>query len=985
MASLSGRQRRWHLVVAALALAALTCPSAALAATVVVDGGADPDSRLELRLVVLPDGSEAELYVLEGDPIVVVIDDQQRLEARVIEFDPQAREVRIVGPGTISDGDERFEGRDLIVDLRDERFSGRDVLIVTGEIDVWGDLATRVPGQIDVVSGTFSPCSRCDQEPWDYGFVAARLQLFPGDRLVAHEVTILVRGEPIGSVPLLVLPLTELERQPRLTIASGSATRRAEVALRWPYVGADGGLGSLTVRYLAQVDPARGGALDGRLLGGAVDESHLAWEIDHRIYDERGAGIGFVSYLPSLPDLGADTIAPEQWTVRLRYATDASLTPPLVRLGLERDDRRVAGRWEYDLGLTGEADAIRGRFDARGFVDTDAATSAATAPSYASRSEPRRTLARLRLEPRDVAAIDLGPVRLLSAEVDLGAFEDVSDPTNRSAAVRPLSSAGRARVAHLTQLEPWQPWSGFQVDLRNAFSGQYYDTGERLIAWRTDLSLRQAFGNAGSLTLTLERDVNEGETPFRFDGIPRRNTSALGVRLRIAPDARWSLEHDSGYLFLDTRRPEDEGWRPLDTRLQVFRDISAIDLRLRHRYDLGPDDLHTLEAVLALRERREAAELSLRLEHLQDFAPASQAGVTVADTRTALAASAGVDRVARLEVETSYRPSPVPTDDGERRPWSPLVVRADVGSLSARDERPGARIELRADINTAEVTQVDLRVRALAWEAELEATQRVDVEAGTVRDARLSITLPDRFTVVVRGVTWLPLALLGVEPMARAAQPVAFTVNDASAGGPARWEATLRTTLDPTVAGGEPGRRDTTFDLRVTLARERWGPIDLTADAFAEWRLRDDALSRSHLRRATITLGLDAFERIGLQGTLGYLGAYSDTLADFTRSELQLQRVTLTLRPSDQITVGAQFNDVWDFTERRAEQSPWNLRPEVFVVWDRCCWALVAGYDTGSGDLRIALTGPGASTGIEEIIPTPFGLERRPLDGGGGP
>jgi len=94
---------------------------------------------------------------------------------------------------------------------------------------------------------------------------------------------------------------------------------------------------------------------------------------------------------------------------------------------------------------------------------------------------------------------------------------------------------------------------------------------------------------------------------------------------------------------------------------------------------------------------------------------------------------------------------------------------------------------------------------------------------------------------------------------------------------------------------------------------------------------------------------------------------------------LQLERVTLSVRATDQLTIGAQVSDVWDFTRTRADQSPWNVRPELFLVWDRCCWAFAAAYDTGSGTLRLVLTGPGAATGIEEILPTPFGIERRPL------
>ena len=978
----ASRALRRALKRACLSCAWLLCAlllSSAHAASVVVDGASDPDSRLEVRQVVLPDGSEAELYVLEGDPIVVTIDERMSLSGRLIEFDPAAREVRVIGPGSIEVDGERFEGNDLVIDLREERFSGRDVLIVTRDIDVWGDLATRLPGQVDTLQGLFSPCARCDQDPWDYGFKAERLRLFPGDRLVAEGVTVLVRGVAVMGLPILVLPLADPDRQPRLRIESGDARRRAEVKLSWPYVSGTDGLGHFSVRYLAQVDPESGGWLAERFLGGAVVDSHLAWELHHRLYDERGSGELRVDYLPSLPSLTSDEVDPAELGVRARYQTDTSLGTPSVRVSLERSDARVPGRWEYDLGLVGDGEGVRGRFDTRGFIDTDPEVNRALAPSNVPRGEPRRVFTRLRLDPLEPARLSVGPVRFVSGELDLGLFEDASDPTNRRAAARPFSQAGRARVAHVLQLEPLRPWSGLQLDARNSFDGRYYDTGERLVLWRTNLGARQAFGNAGELGVTFDRDVNEGETPFRFDSITRRNRTEIGVRLRLAP-WRWaSLDHRSGYVLLDTRRPEDEGWQPLDTSLRLLANVPAVDVTLRHRY--GPEEgtPHTLEGALVVRARSAPAELSFSLRHLEDLAPETEDDVSVSETSTSASWSVSVERVALLNLQTSYRPLPQPAQDGTRRHWSPLDVRLELGSLRERDTRPGLRAELRFDLNEGEAERLSVNARTRLWGAELEATQRIDLPEGRVSDARITLSLPERFSVVLRGVTWLPPVWVGAEPPEETARQVALSLRDTRADGPARWEFGVRTTFDPQLLAGEGGRRDTFLDLRVELLRERLGPLDMTLAGFAEWRLEDDALDRTHLRRASLTLGVDAFERVGLQGSMSYVGTYSSVQEQLTRAELQLDRVTLSVRASDQLTVGAQLSDVWDFTRTRADQSPWNFRPEVFFVWDRCCWALAAAYDTGTGDLRVVLTGPGAETGIEEVLPTPFGLERRPL------
>ena len=114
-------------------------------------------------------------------------------------------------------------------ELEEETFSGQDVIIITSEIDVIGLDANRVPGQISVLTGEFSPCGRCNQEVQDYSFQAARLELFPGDRLVAFDVYLRIRDLPILYLPLLVVPLGPPDRQPQLSITAGDELNRAEV------------------------------------------------------------------------------------------------------------------------------------------------------------------------------------------------------------------------------------------------------------------------------------------------------------------------------------------------------------------------------------------------------------------------------------------------------------------------------------------------------------------------------------------------------------------------------------------------------------------------------------------------------------------------------------------------------------------------------------------------------------------------------------
>jgi hypothetical protein len=97
------------------------------------------------------------------------------------------------------------------------------------------------------------------------------------------------------------------------------------------------------------------------------------------------------------------------------------------------------------------------------------------------------------------------------------------------------------------------------------------------------------------------------------------------------------------------------------------------------------------------------------------------------------------------------------------------------------------------------------------------------------------------------------------------------------------------------------------------------------------------------------------------------------------RSELTIGELTVAVRPTDQLTVGARIQDVWEFTGSDPARSPWNFQPEVFFVWDRCCWALAGSWNAETGSVRMVLTGPGADTGLEQVLDTDWTLPRAPL------
>ena len=180
-----------------------------------------------------------------------------------------------------------------------------------------------------------------------------------------------------------------------------------------------------------------------------------------------------------------------------------------------------------------------------------------------------------------------------------------------------------------------------------------------------------------------------------------------------------------------------------------------------------------------------------------------------------------------------------------------------------------------------------------------------------------------------------------------------------------------------TLTGETGGRRDTSLEVRVLLEDEPLATSSFSVDLFVDLPLKDDRQPMSYLRRANLTLGTNLGERVGLQGTLGYRGTFSLADVEVSRGELTLTNVALTVRVLDELYVGAMLNDVWDLTGNSDEIARFNLQPEFMVMWNRCCWALYGSWNTSTGQVRVALTTPGASQGLTEEFGTPWQFPSR--------
>ena len=971
----SARPIAWWRSLLTCLLTAL--PSLALAETITIDTGDDPNSRLEIRNVVLPGGEQVQLYVIEGEQVRVTIDEQQ-LIAQHIEVDLTHRLVRIIGFGTFITPEQTVQGNDLTIELEQESLTGEDVLIVTEAIDVLGAQANRLPGQIDVLDGSFSPCSRCGQEVEDFGFRAGRIELYPGDRLVAFDVTVLIREAPLLTLPLLVVPLARPERQPRLSISQGTLSERAEIALDWPYVAGANAFGTFSVRYYADVVPQPSGL---QPLGGAIETSYLGGGVDHIFYTDRGQGNALFFYRPGFLDRSGGDREQPQFTVRFAYRTldeaPSASTGPAVEFEVVREDAVRDHLVEYRTELVGLDSGVRGTFLSQGFIDGDP-NDTVTLPSYDDRLTPRRTPVQLLLEPEQ-ERFSVGPLLLRQFGIDLGAFEDSSNPTNRSAASQRYVTAGRLLERHYLELTPLPLWPGMELSGYTNFVGHYYTTGERQVDWDSRLSADQRLGGVGSFGVVFQRDVSEGETPFRFDQIPLRTRTDLTVALEVEPLSWLAFEASGGYVFRDSRRPELEGFLPVDSRLTLFEDLGWIGLGVSNSYDIEEADPGELEFDFVLRAPESELEAELEINHVEDLArkPDRLTGQPIDESVTSVELRYGLDAL-RVDFSGGYRYFPPEPDEAGEPPeyWLPFEAGLTVGTLDQEDSPPGVRVAYVRDLNRRQVDALSYDARARIGRLEFGLAQTFDLPEGGTASSSIVANYPGIARLEATGFTLLRSEWLGLPPGEPEVTRYTVTLRDAPLEGSEEWQVRYLTTFDPDL-NTTGDLRDSAIEGRLQLEDEQVGRSRYSVDLFVDLQLRDALLDVSYLRRASLQLAADIEGVVGVQGALGYRATMDTNSNELSRSELRIDDLAFTVRALDQLYLGALFDDVWEFSGSVPSQPAFDLRPELFVVWDRCCWALIGGWDTETGQVRLSLTTPGSGQGVTQVLDTPLVLPGR--------
>ncbi len=582
--------------------------------------------RLELRNVTTPDGKVEEYVIITGRPAIVRID-KDELEANRIEFNKTRRKLYIVGQGVLRGEKETIAGNDFVVDTSDNSLEGVDVLIATTDIDVVGISVERLPGQLEVKSGYFSPCSRCGKVGDAYGFKAGSLTLFPGDRLIARDVTILVAGEPIMYLPIMVVLLSEPSRQPRWVFrigdftvgGSGSSatdTTLPNVELDLPFTTGDFGLGFTLLRYYGNRNPAFGVGIDWTLfdLFGGINKSRV-----------------FFLALP--PPTGSTLGAPLAY--KLESAGTFDITP-----NAEPEDALPSVRYSFNLARVDEgvtrSEDLRGLigpqrrtdFGAKLNLDTNnyaieleissyflnrdlsPVTVDPLKPTFPNSSYvPTTTLffPELRFTAKDSWLPKFGGLTAQNFSVTLGMITAPYNRINRSAryAADPLTgllTAGKLDLRYGVGLT-LNPWEGGSLSSSFRFEGRYYTTQnpnntspeeklkptgefERSVDYQFSTRFSQAIvKDVARVDLTADYSETSGESPFGFDSISLREAALRsGLTLTVTPATWFSVSASQSLSVTATKTPKLD---PAQLNLNLSPSFGSLSFSASHNLETG--------------------------------------------------------------------------------------------------------------------------------------------------------------------------------------------------------------------------------------------------------------------------------------------------------------------------------------------------------------------------------------------------------------
>ncbi|WP_146202842.1 LPS-assembly protein LptD [Deinococcus irradiatisoli] len=898
----------------------------------------------QARTVRIIQADRLELNKVDGQDIVVI--SGLRVELRVdndvviasrVEFNRSRRTLTLIGQGRYDAVDangavQRLSGSDLVVNLGNQAVSGEDVIISDAELEIRGEVVERVPGQLTAQNSYFTPCAKCGRTPDDYAFKATRLLLYPGDRLIGYQATLLLAGVPVLYLPVVALPLNEPSRQPRLSYTNDAVDGRTFKA-DLPFAAGDNVLGTTFLRYYQNRDPSFGGGGEFTVYAPlpGLDRINVYGLAEPKPADASGnftSGYDIDFSFAAKGQVPLDNTAPGGLVysvAAVRRAIGVPDTDP--NKGLTRIDAAA------DVTLTNVRDFNNVK------VNVTVADQLGPEPTTALSTPLRKPEVTIDPDPY-LVTYRSGSTLSADFKVTAGNYEAQSNPLSRAASLQgPNYATARLQEEHAITYTA-RPWKNADFTATNTFSGRYYLSGQRVVDLNVGASLTQTFGvrtlsgdytpiynaygtplnlpaSAGSFTVKYNYLRREGVSPFAFDRIDSRLLSApLGAALNLTPGSGVAVRLSQDY---DLILPADQQ-QPADLSVNVSQEPLQLNLDVKHDFFEGE-----LESVTANGSFGAQAARGLNFSFSGSYsrqsgpAPFTAAVKAIGGVRTnTFGVSLTQDLVKRELQSVTVSASAVATRDA--------VINPVTLSLSETLNLQTPRLDGSVNVNW--------RNYAFA------STHSLTLPKGSLQNGYTNDTL--YFSVGNVAGSYLQG---GAAPLpGSAASPSSLTWN-LKYGGPydlANTEWT-RPALTAALTAARPAQR---LSAQATLAlpgsQQQDAPYLQSASLSGDWQFgRRVALSglASYTRTPPLGPNLPLTETLNLQPlAFNFTFGHED-------------------KPDASLTATFQQTLTW-VNGVRTDTTP--LQPVLLLTVDRCCWAFQAEINPLAKRFRIGLVVPGA-------------------------
>ncbi|WP_407540888.1 hypothetical protein Q0M94_05740 [Deinococcus radiomollis] len=934
-----GRSAPLRATVLALVLAVLGLSEVAQARTVKIVTA----DRLELRKVagtvqpgtvqsgtVQPDGSKGadqEIVVISGSRVELHID-QDVLIATRVEYNRSRRTLTVVGVGeydTVQNGSTQvLKGSGLVVDLGSEALTGEDVIISDAQLEIRGEAVSRVPGQLTASNSYFTPCAKCGRTPNDYAFRARTVLLYPGDRLVAYDAVLLLADVPVLFLPVVILPLQDQNRQPRLSFGQ-DAIDGFTAAADLPFVIGSSTLGTTLLRYYQNRTPSVGFGVDLHSYAPfyGVDRLDLYALANPRPSVLGSDGTTYVS--------PGDNEYNLNFSVRGKYPLYGSRDGLTYALTAVRSD---VGRFATDpqRGVTDVNGAATADFPSVEFGNVGVQL------NYQGRLGPPPTVA-LPGVLRTEVVVDPGAYRLgnLSADfrVTLGQYTAASNPLSRIAQAQgPNFSTARLEEAHVITFSA-QPWDGGTLTFNNTFTGRYYLTGARVVNLLASVSLAQTFSVTNSVRLNYAYTRQEGTSPFAFDAVFTRPPSGiLSGDISVTPTPGLTFTASQAYDYVQPR----DNQPPAHFGVSVQKEPVSFNLGLDPNFFTGQLETAALDAVVG---QNRPLLLGLHGSYTRLGGPGlvSLSADVVGGPRTnTFGVTLNYSPLSRALSSVNVRVSALSAQDSVLNPLS-FTANETIGlqtSIPATLPATGDPAAPPAVTPPPLVTQTP----SLSGQATLNTS-------GLVFTASHSLTLPN-------GNPNSDTVYFGV---------------GSQAGAAFNWSLRYGGNYDVSRLGFT--RPAVTGTLTATRLGQR-----LSAQASLNVPGLDQGLTE--LSNASVAGSYD-LGRAFISGGAYYSRSRvnTGTAAQSVTDTVQFQPLTLTLGLGNGPKPGAYLSAILRQTliwQDGVLQPPGRVLPILLFTVDRCCWAFQVEINPLDGRYRIGVSLPGQDTAASLFEANPNGL-----------